>query len=283
MNLNALARGRGLSALGPVPGNASGGIEWAARYGYAAKGVVYAVIGVLAVQQALGRGGETSGSREALEQIALGPFGTAALAVVSLGLAGYTLWRLVQAFVDPESGDQDHAGKRWARRGFYLISAGAYGLLTYTGAAVVLGIGSAGGSAGGGGWAADLMSMTWGAWLVGAVGAGIIVRGVVQLVKAYTKSFKDRISSFDLGPGTSKWVIRTSQFALTARGIVFSIIGGTVIHAAATHDAAEAEGGLEGALEVLVAHPWLLGGVGLGFVAYGVYQGVKARYRIIGV
>jgi len=69
------------------------------------------VIGVLAVQQAFGAGGDTSGSREALEQIALGPFGTTALAVVTLGLAGYTLWRLVQAFADPEADARDHDGK----------------------------------------------------------------------------------------------------------------------------------------------------------------------------
>lgn len=78
-------------------------------------------------------------------------------------------------------------------------------------------------------------------------------------------------------------MIRMSQFALTARAVVFGIIGGTVIHAAMTHDPEEAEGGLEGALEVLVTHPWLRGPVGLGLVAYAVYRGVKARYRIIGV
>lgn len=272
-----------------LPGeHLSNGVEVAARAGYAAKGLVYAVIGGLAVQQAIGRGGDTTGSREALREIAGAPFGQAILWVVVVGLAAYMVWRLVQAFLDPEGDSSDDGeAKRWGVRAFYLMSAVLYGVLAWY--ALDLATGGAGGGqgAGGGGgggssgWAAKLMGMTWGVWLVGAVGIGIVARGLLQFFKAYTDSFKEKISAHDLDATTRRWVLRISRLGLTARGVVFGIIGSSVVYAAVQHDPQEARG-LEGALNVLVQSPWLLGAVGGGLVAYAVYQWVKARYRLIG-
>ncbi|PSR01509.1 MAG: hypothetical protein BRD47_05970, partial [Bacteroidetes bacterium QS_8_68_28] len=80
----------------------SGWLEPAARIGYTAKGVVYTVIGVLAMQAAFGSGGQTTGSKGALQQIAGGTFGQVLLAVIGVGLAGYALWRLAMAVLDPK-------------------------------------------------------------------------------------------------------------------------------------------------------------------------------------
>lgn len=264
------------------------GIEVAARAGYAAKGAVYAVVGILAFQLAfVGSGGETSSTRGALQRIAEAPFGQVALLIVAIGLACHTLWRLFQAAMDPEAAQSsDGEKKRWLTRGFFLISAVTYGLLTYSAIQLLTGNGGgSGGSSGGGsssGWTAELMSMTFGVWLVGLVGAGVVVRGLMQFIKAYTQRFRERISSFDFGPARSKWIILASRIGLTARGVVFGIIGSSIVYAAVTHDPEEARG-LEGALDVLTSRPWLLGALGLGLVCYAVYQWVKARYRIIGV
>lgn len=259
----------------------SDGVEWAARAGYAAKGIVYGLVGVLAVQQAVGRGGDISGTSGALEHIRSAPFGQALLWAVVVGLAGYVVWRLVQALVDPEAdaSDDDH---RWANRLFYFGSAVLYGLLAWS--AVDLLVGNGGGSSGGGSqsWAARLMGTGWGVWVVAAIGVGIIGRGLLQLWKAYTESFREKIASFDLGPGRQKWTVAASRLGLTARGVTFGIIGGSFVHAALTHDPSEARG-LEGSLEFLVRSPWLLGAVGGGLVGYAIYQWVKARYRLIGV
>ena len=269
---------------------ASGWVEGAARLGYAAKGVVYAVIGGLAVQQAFQGGGDTAGSREALQEIASGSLGKVALGVIVLGLVGYVVWRLVQAFLDPESDWRDDEEARWAKRAFYFISAVLYGILTYYGATLLFGSGggSAGGSGGSGsgggssGFAAELLSMSWGRWILGAVGVGVIGRGLFQFWKAYTEKFKERISSFDLGPARRNWVVGASRVGLTARGVIFAIIGGSLAYAAVTHDPGRARG-LEGALQVLTGSPWILGAVGVGLMCYAVYQWVKARYRLIGV
>jgi hypothetical protein len=260
----------------------SDGVEWAARLGYAAKGVVYAVVGGIAVQQAIGQGGDVGGAREALEQIASGPFGTTLLALVTAGLAGYVIWRLVQVFADPEADATDSDGKRWGARAFYLVSAGAYALLAWFGLSILTGNGGGSGSSSSSEQAQGLMTSTWGVWLLGLIGVAIVIRGAMQFWKAYTESFRDKIRRFDLGPARGEWVLRASRVGLTARGVVFGIVGVSVAYAALTRDPSSAQG-TEGALEFLVGSPWLLGAVGVGLVCYAVYQWVKARYRIVGV
>ena len=260
---------------------ASDWVESAARAGYAAKAGVYAVIGVLALQQALGRGGGTTGSGGALERIAAGPFGQILVGLLAVGLAGYVVWRLVQAFRDPEADYADDDGKRLAKRGFYFLSAVLYGALAWQAAGLLLG-----GSGGGGGdtqetLAARLMEHSWGVWALAAIGVGVGLRGIAQFVKAYRKSFKEKISSFDLGPARRSWVIAASRLGLTARGVIFALIGSFLIRAAATHDPQEA-GGLEQALDTLAGSAWVLGAIGAGLVCYAIYQLVKARYRLIG-
>ncbi len=76
--------------------------EKLARFGYVAKGIVYIIIGLLAVQAATGNGGKTTGSSGALETIATQPFGKELLIVMTFGIIGYVMWRAVQALLDPE-------------------------------------------------------------------------------------------------------------------------------------------------------------------------------------
>jgi len=259
----------------------SDGVEMAARVGYAAKGVVYAVIGGLAVKEAFGSGGDVTGSREALREIASGPFGTILLGVVTVGLAAYVIWRLVQAVVDPDADADDSDGKRWAQRAFYFFSAVVYGFLTWYGISILIGSGG-GSSSSSSQQTQGLLAHGWGAWVVGLAGVAIIARGGWQLWKAYTDRFRKKIRRFDLGPVQGRWVLRASRVGLTARGVVFGIIGVSLIYAALTRNASNAQG-TEGALGLLVGTPWLLGAVGAGLCCYAVYQWVKARYRIIGL
>src|SRR5829696_8195367 len=73
--------------------------EWLARAELVARGVVYAVIGILALKLALGDGGKATNQQGALKTIAGQPFGKALLIVMAIGLFGYALWRLVRAAV----------------------------------------------------------------------------------------------------------------------------------------------------------------------------------------
>lgn len=101
-------------------------------------------------------------------------------------------------------------------------------------------------------------------------------------MKAYTQSFREKIQTHDLDARKEKWATAAGRIGLSARRVVFGIVGASVIRAAVVHDPQEARG-LEGALEMLSSSPRLLGAIGAGLVAYAVYQWVKARYRLIGV
>jgi hypothetical protein len=72
-------------------------LEWLARAGLLARGVVYAIVGVLALQLALGNGGDTTTQQGALRRIADQQFGQVLLIAVAVGLFGYAVWRLLRA------------------------------------------------------------------------------------------------------------------------------------------------------------------------------------------
>src|SRR5918997_6489379 len=83
--------------------HASPWVEWIARFGYAAKGVVYMVMGILAVLAAVeAGGGSTTDQNGAFQTIEEAPFGQVLLGVVAVGLMGYVLWRSIQAVADPD-------------------------------------------------------------------------------------------------------------------------------------------------------------------------------------
>jgi hypothetical protein len=81
--------------------------KWLARAGFVARGLVYIIIGILAIRLALGDGGTSASQQGALRTIAAQPFGKALLILVAIGLGGYALWRLVRALLGrgPEGSD----------------------------------------------------------------------------------------------------------------------------------------------------------------------------------
>ena len=255
-------------------------VERLARFGYAAKGVVYGIVGLLAAQAAFGTGGKTTDTKGALQEIVTQPFGKVLLGVVAIGLFGYVLWQFVQAIKDPEGKGTDTKGI--LQRIGYAISGIIYAGLALSAVRIILGSPS-GNSNSTQDWTARLLSQPFGQWLVGTVGAFIIGLGFYQFYKAFTTKFRKEFNLSELSDTEQKWVKAISRFGLAARGVVFCLIGFFLIQAARKSDAGEA-GGLGEALETLREQPygaWLLGIVALGLIAYGIYMVMQARYRRI--
>jgi Domain of Unknown Function (DUF1206) len=256
-------------------------VEWLARFGYAARGVVYGLIGILALKTAFGTGGATTDTHGAVQAIA--QQSRFLLILVAIGLFGYALWRFVQAVVDPEHKGTDPKGL--AQRGAMLASGISYGFLAVAAARIAGGSQSAAQGADGGtqGMTANLMAQPFGRWLVALAGIAMIVSGLYQLSSGWKEKFRRHLRLDEMPAALQHRVVQTGKLGLISRGFVFLMIGMFLIVAAWQADPTEARG-LGGALATLAQQPygpWLLGLVALGLLAFGVYSLVESRYRRI--
>ncbi len=262
--------------------SARGWIVPLARFGYAAKGVVYLIIGGLAALAAFTGGGRTTDSRGAFEEILSKSYGKFLLGAIAIGMAAYAFWRIVQAVKDTEN--KGSSAKGIARRIGYAVIGAIHIGLAYSAVKLILGSGGQSrGDAASKEWTAKLLEQPFGQWLVGAVGLGFIAFAVSQFYKAYTAKFREKLETNEMDEKTQTFATRTGQAGLSARGVVFGIIGLFLIQAAMYSSAGEARG-LSGALRALEQQSygqWLLGVVALGLIAYGFYMLVQARYRRI--
>jgi hypothetical protein len=163
-------------------------VEWLARIGYVARGVLYIVVGILAVQVALGVGGETTDKKGAIAVIGSQPFGKVLLILVSIGLDGYALWGRVRELLDPLKRGTDPKGI--AQRIGYVVSALAYSSLLFPTIAFIRGGGSGGSSQASQDMTASLLSAPLGQWLVGIVGVIGMIGGLGQMYMAVSADFK---------------------------------------------------------------------------------------------
>jgi hypothetical protein len=249
-----------------------------ARLGYITIGVVYALIGALAVMTAVGAGGSVENSQGAIQTIAAQPFGRILVGLTALGLIGYVIWRFVEAIVDPQGKGTDTKGI--ITRLGYAVSGLIYAALAFFAGRLALGSGGGGAESSKQAWTATLLAQPFGPWLVGGVGAIIIGVGLYHFYMAYKAKFMQEYDTRMMSATEQRWARRIGRFGLAARGVTFGIIGGFLISAAVRTDPNQAKG-LDGALQTLAQQPygpWLLGIVALGLVAYGVFCFSRARY-----
>lgn len=255
-------------------------VERCARLGYGAKGVVYAIIGALALQLALGEGGRTTGTHGALERVAAQPFGAFLLGLLAVGLAGFVAWRWVQAFLDPEHVGSD--GKALLKRLGWFISGALYVGLAISAVKLILGAADRGGDSPRE-WTARLLDQPLGQVLVALVGLVVIGYAVKEFRNAYTARFRRKLDLQRLSEHRAHTAVQLSRFGLAARGGVFLLMGGFFVSAALQSDPGKAKG-LGEALALLARQPFgavLLGITAAGLLAYAVYLFIEARYRRI--
>lgn len=252
--------------------------EWLARSGFVARGLIYGIIGILALQLALGVGGKATNQQGALRKIAHQPFGKWLLILVAIGLAGYGLWRIMRAALGhgPEASDSR----------FDRITALASGLayigLCATAVKLLLGSGAANSgnthktTAGVLGWPA-------GTWLVGIAGAVLIGVALYEGYRGLTRTFLHDSKTEEMTPAVRKWFEWLGVFGHLGRMVVFGLVGVFLIKAAADFNP-KAAIGLDGALAKLAHHSYgsfLLGVVAAGLIAFGLYSLSDARYHRI--
>ncbi len=255
-------------------------LERLARAGLVARGLLYVVMAILAVQVARGHDETRADKQGALQTVLHQPFGRLLILLLAVGFAGYALWRFVEAAVGPAD-ENDERKANFKRLG----SAARGGLYAFfCGSAVKLFIWSnevAAAERPEADWTARVLNWPGGTWLVQAVGLGFIGGGLYVGWRGLAGKFRKRLKSLEMGQAERRWIRWIGAVGMVARMLVMVMIGVFLIAAARSHDPNQAVG-IDGALKHLADRsygPGLLVLVAFGLAAYGLYSFAEARYR----
>jgi hypothetical protein len=259
--------------------SSSGTLRSLGRAGLIARGVIYIIVGALAVQIAFGKGGKEADRQGALQAVAQKPGGTVLLWLLAIGLAGMALWRFSEAIWGQSQPDGDKATKRLSSlaRGVF------YSIVCASTIAFTVGAGGPGSS--------DKKSQDWtgkamhnvpgGRWIVLLAGIALVGIGIGIGVSAIRTKFEKKLKIHEMSPRVRKIVVTIGVIGKSTRALLYAAAGVFVAYAAITFDPKKAKG-VDGTLRQF-AHtpvgPWLLVLVALGLIIFGVYSFCEARWR----
>ena len=257
----------------------AGWVEPVGRIGLASQGVLYAVVGLLALQVASGRQDDQADQHGAMAAVADQPFGRALLLVLAVGLAAHCLWRLLLAARG--DGGEDDAGSVGKRLG-HLGRAVLYGAFTVAAVRILM----ESGDAGGGGQqqrkaTASVLGWPGGRAIVVVAGLVVIGTGLWHCRQLFTQSFEDNIDPARCSRSWRSVVVVLGSVGYTARGIVFAAAGVFLVQAALDDDP-NRSGGLDNALKRLADTdygPLVLRVVAVGLIVFGVFRVVDGLTR----
>lgn len=235
------------------------------RVGFAARGIMYLLIGLLSLR--LGRSEDGSGAMEYLDSGA----GKVLLAIMAAGFFAYAAWRMIEAWLDSEGHGSDAKGTAarlgGAASGLIHVALG----LT----AVKLAAGGSDSGSGAEGGAATALSFPGGQTLLVVAAVLLLAAGLYQLGKAAKADF---LRHLDPEAARQPWVKWVGRGGYAARGVVFAIMAwflwqaGREASASKAGDMGEALASLPETLQMIVA---------AGLFLFGVFSLVEARYRRI--
>jgi len=253
-------------------------VDWLARAGFAARGLMYVLIGILAVEVAFGTSGRKADQSGAVRLVGQTPFGGALLWLLAIGFAGMALWRLSEALYGGPGPD----GRKMSSRLIAGFKAVLYAFITYSILKYALGLGAPKSS---NKQSVDVtataMRHPGGQVLVGIVGLVLIGVGVWLAWRAFERKFLSDLRTGEMSAQTRKVVTFLGRFGGIARGIVFGAAGVFLMIAAFTGNAHKAKG-IDATLLAFTrtpAGPWLLVLVAIGLMLFGGYSFAESRWR----
>ena len=246
-----------------------------ARAGLVARGVLYILIGWVAILVALGQTSHQADQQGALQLLAGKPYGLVSLWLLGIGFAGYALWRLSEAAFGV-TGEGNGAGPRLKS----LVRAVIYAFFAYLTFKIISGSGGSQ-TKKQQDLTATVMHHSGGQWLVGIVGLIIVIAGLVLVTEGVRRKFLKYLQLSQMSLRTRRVVEWLGMVGTAARGAVFALAGVLVIEAAVTYKPSKA-GGIDKALLTLRNQPFgefLLILAALGLVIFGIYGLCEARWR----
>jgi len=239
-------------------------VQWGARSGLVARGLLWLVVGVLAANVALG-GHDQADKSGALETLKDQPLGVPLLVVLAVAFAAHAGFRLLDAAVGEEG---------WKRL-WQLGRALVYGFFAVSTVRLLVSGPSKENAAKP---TARVMNWPAGRTLVGAVGVGIVVAGIVMAVRGVRQDFDDKI---DVPRKRRTLVERIGMAGLVGRGLVYALVGAFLVDAAVRFDPQKAKG-LDAALKTVAHQPFgavLLWVAVAALLAFALWSFCEAAYR----
>jgi hypothetical protein len=254
--------------------------RWLVRTGFVARSITYGVIGGLALAMALGAGtmGAAPNQQGALALIARAALGRAALVVISAALLAYALWKLAQGVFGrgPEGGGGSDLEDRVSNLAGGVVYVGFFLV------AIRVLSGSAGNSSAQPRHATAGILGWPGGQLIVAIGGGVLIAiSLYQMYDAFRGKFARGIKAQQMGP-VERWsFLLLGYIGLTARAVVFGLIGYFLVRTAIDFDPKKTVG-VDGALARLHHQPLgpeALGLVATGLLIFAMFSLLEARYR----
>lgn len=249
-----------------------------ARFGLVSKGIVYFLMGGLSVLAAFGLSSEKGDKSEAFKLIYEQPYGRVILIAIAIGLLGYVMLRLMQAFKNTENKGKDLKGTL-DRIGYGMSALMYLGIGIYAMKLVLQGASSDQGDS-----RQFIVSKIFeypgGEYIVGIASLIVIGMGIYQIARVVTGKFMKRVNLYN---SNMKDAFKTAGvIGYISRGIVLGIIGYFLFHAAWLSNPNEAKG--TGAAFDFLQNTFgslMMALVAIGLAAYGVFCFVKAKYQRI--
>ncbi len=247
------------------------------RAGYSARGVVYVLVGALAILAAW-RGGQAEGAKGALSTLDGSGWGSVLLWVIAAGLFCYAVWRLIAAWMDLERRGSQAKGI-FARLGLVATGVIHAALGVYV---VQLAATRAGGGGGGSSqreWTAWLMSKPFGQWIVVGIGVAVVGAGLYYCWKGIAEKYKENLRWTQ----TVERLDWLCKLGFVCYGLVIALVGCFLVWAGWTHDPSQA-GGLQQAFSTVHEAAFgrvMLGVLGLGVLGFATENFIEAVYRVV--
>jgi len=256
-------------------------ISSAARLGHVSTGAVYLVVGIVALSAAIDAHVRVTGAQGALHRLLDHPLGVVAVIGIAVGLIADACWQMIRAATDADRAGTGPRG--WAERAGWFVSGVVHFGLAMAAVKLVIGIPQATSEAQAKGWVALLLFI--GPWAVGAIALVVVGVAVFLLYRAWVVDIDKWLDLRQMTRGNRLAVLGLGAIGLVARAVMYGVIAWFLMLSAVTANSLHARG-LEGAFRA-IGHgrygPPLLAAIGLGFIANGIVEILRARYRQIRV